>query len=31
MVAAETGGDVSDMLPPSVHKRLLNRLAERNS
>ncbi|WP_280238889.1 pantetheine-phosphate adenylyltransferase [Nocardia abscessus] len=28
---AAYGGDVSDMLPPSVHKRLLNRLAERNS
>ncbi|WP_280373789.1 pantetheine-phosphate adenylyltransferase [Nocardia abscessus] len=28
---ASYGGDVSDMLPPSVHKRLLNRLAERNS
>ena len=26
---ATFGGDVSDMLPPSVHKRLLERLAER--
>ena len=26
---ATFGGDVSDMLPPSVHKRLLARLAER--
>ncbi|WP_431969528.1 pantetheine-phosphate adenylyltransferase [Nocardia sp. bgisy134] len=26
---AAYGGDVSDMLPPSVHKRLLDRLAER--
>ncbi|MGV9819763.1 pantetheine-phosphate adenylyltransferase [Nocardia bhagyanarayanae] len=26
---ATYGGDVSDMLPPSVHKRLLDRLAER--
>ncbi|MFE9788128.1 pantetheine-phosphate adenylyltransferase [Nocardia salmonicida] len=26
---AAYGGDVSDMLPPAVHKRLLNRLAER--
>lgn len=26
---AAFGGDVSDMLPPSVHKRLLDRLAER--
>ncbi|MGQ4597461.1 pantetheine-phosphate adenylyltransferase [Nocardia sp. R6R-6] len=28
---AAYGGDVADMLPPSVHKRLLDRLAERNS
>ncbi|MEU2030098.1 pantetheine-phosphate adenylyltransferase [Nocardia amamiensis] len=28
---AAYGGDVSDMLPPSVHKRLLDRLAERKS
>ncbi|MFD3743237.1 pantetheine-phosphate adenylyltransferase [Nocardia sp. NPDC058633] len=27
---AAYGGDVSDMLPPAVHKRLLDRLAERN-
>ncbi|MBC7300427.1 MAG: pantetheine-phosphate adenylyltransferase [Nocardia sp.] len=27
---AAYGGDVSDMLPPAVHKRLLERLAERN-
>jgi pantetheine-phosphate adenylyltransferase len=27
---AAYGGDVSDMLPPVVHKRLLDRLAERN-
>ncbi|MEV4151433.1 pantetheine-phosphate adenylyltransferase [Nocardia salmonicida] len=26
---AAYGGDVSDMLPPAVHKRLLDRLAER--
>jgi len=26
---ATFGGDVTDMLPPSVHKRLLDRLAER--
>ncbi|MFD0364551.1 pantetheine-phosphate adenylyltransferase [Nocardia sp. GCM10030253] len=26
---AAFGGDVTDMLPPSVHKRLLDRLAER--
>ncbi|WP_410869933.1 pantetheine-phosphate adenylyltransferase [Nocardia sp. A7] len=26
---AALGGDVSDMLPPAVHKRLLDRLAER--
>ena len=26
---AAFGGDVSDMLPPLVHKRLLDRLAER--
>ncbi|MFF3225454.1 pantetheine-phosphate adenylyltransferase [Nocardia suismassiliense] len=28
---ASFGGDVVDMLPPSVHKRLLDRLAERKS
>ncbi|MGS2805636.1 pantetheine-phosphate adenylyltransferase [Nocardia sp. MW-W600-9] len=28
---AAYGGDVSDMLPPAVHKRLLDRLAERRS
>ncbi|MEU7138273.1 pantetheine-phosphate adenylyltransferase [Nocardia sp. NPDC046473] len=28
---ATFGGDVTDMLPPSVHKRLLARLAERQS
>ncbi|MGK8523464.1 pantetheine-phosphate adenylyltransferase [Nocardia asteroides] len=28
---AAYGGDVSDMLPPSVHKRLLDRLAEREN
>ncbi|MFE9575815.1 pantetheine-phosphate adenylyltransferase [Nocardia sp. NPDC006044] len=28
---AAFGGDVTDMLPPSVHKRLLARLAERKS
>ncbi|MGK8500606.1 pantetheine-phosphate adenylyltransferase [Nocardia asiatica] len=28
---AAYGGEVSDMLPPSVHKRLLDRLAERKS
>ncbi|WP_406280658.1 pantetheine-phosphate adenylyltransferase [Nocardia sp. NBC_00881] len=28
---ATFGGDVTDMLPPSVHKRLLERLAERTS
>ncbi|KAA8885142.1 pantetheine-phosphate adenylyltransferase [Nocardia colli] len=28
---ATFGGDVTDMLPPSVHKRLLARLAERKS
>ncbi|WP_067476306.1 pantetheine-phosphate adenylyltransferase [Nocardia amamiensis] len=28
---AAYGGDVSDMLPPSVHKRLLDRLAERKN
>ncbi|WP_330229348.1 pantetheine-phosphate adenylyltransferase [Nocardia sp. NBC_00508] len=28
---AAYGGDVTDMLPPSVHKRLLDRLAERKS
>ncbi|WP_280260791.1 pantetheine-phosphate adenylyltransferase [Nocardia abscessus] len=28
---APYGGDVSDILPPTVHKRLLKRLAERNS
>ncbi|WP_327120025.1 pantetheine-phosphate adenylyltransferase [Nocardia sp. NBC_01730] len=28
---AAFGGDVSDMLPPSVYKRLLERLAERKS
>ena len=28
---ATFGGDVSDMLPPEVHKRLLERLAERKS
>ncbi|TCJ99247.1 pantetheine-phosphate adenylyltransferase [Nocardia alba] len=27
---AAYGGDVSDMLPPAVHKRLLDRIAERN-
>jgi len=27
---AAFGGDVVDMLPPAVHKRLLDRLAERN-
>ncbi|MFE1591806.1 pantetheine-phosphate adenylyltransferase [Nocardia sp. NPDC058705] len=28
---AALGGDVSDMLPPAVHKRLLDRLAERKA
>ncbi|MEV6429535.1 pantetheine-phosphate adenylyltransferase [Nocardia sp. NPDC051463] len=28
---ATFGGDVTDMLPPSVHKRLLDRLAEQRS
>jgi pantetheine-phosphate adenylyltransferase len=28
---ATFGGDVTDMLPPSVHKRLLDRLAERRA
>ncbi|MCA2206717.1 MULTISPECIES: pantetheine-phosphate adenylyltransferase [Nocardia] len=28
---AALGGDVSDMLPPAVHKRLLDRLAERKN
>ncbi|MFD4429595.1 pantetheine-phosphate adenylyltransferase [Nocardia sp. NPDC058497] len=28
---AALGGDVSDMLPPAVHKRLLDRLAERRA
>ncbi|MGY0500754.1 pantetheine-phosphate adenylyltransferase [Nocardia sp. FBN12] len=28
---AALGGDVSDMLPPAVHKRLLDRIAERKS
>ncbi|WP_063019761.1 pantetheine-phosphate adenylyltransferase [Nocardia niwae] len=28
---AAYGGDVTDMLPPSVHKRLVDRLAERKS
>ncbi|MFF0487506.1 pantetheine-phosphate adenylyltransferase [Nocardia sp. NPDC003482] len=28
---ATYGGDVTDMLPPTVHKRLLTRLAERRS
>ncbi|WP_406231603.1 pantetheine-phosphate adenylyltransferase [Nocardia sp. NBC_01009] len=28
---AAFGGDVTDMLPPSVHKRLLDRLAEQRS
>ncbi|MBH0775430.1 pantetheine-phosphate adenylyltransferase [Nocardia bovistercoris] len=28
---ASYGGDVTDMLPPSVHKRLLSRLAERKA
>ncbi|MFG3614802.1 pantetheine-phosphate adenylyltransferase [Nocardia sp. NPDC047654] len=28
---AAYGGDVADMLPPSVHKRLLDRLAEREN
>ncbi|MEV6058515.1 pantetheine-phosphate adenylyltransferase [Nocardia asteroides] len=28
---AAYGGDVSDMLPPAVHKRLLDRLAERKN
>lgn len=28
---ATYGGDVSDMLPPAVHKRLLDRLAERRN
>ncbi|MFC6012855.1 pantetheine-phosphate adenylyltransferase [Nocardia lasii] len=28
---AALGGDVSDMLPPAVHKRLLDRIAERKN
>ncbi|WP_067544729.1 pantetheine-phosphate adenylyltransferase [Nocardia crassostreae] len=28
---AAYGGDISDLLPPSVHKRLLDRIAERRS